>query len=50
MQEGLRKGDFNKSYVAKKAKELQPPLNEMIGKGYIGRFTDIKDPLEEKNE
>lgn len=22
----------------------------MIGKAYIGRFADIKDPLEEKNE
>ena len=36
--------------MAKKAKEPQPPLHGMIGKTYIGRFPDIKDPLEEENE
>ena len=51
MQEiGLRKGDFNEASVAKKAKEPQPPLDGIIGKTYIGRFADIKDPLEEENE
>ena len=46
MQEiGLNKGDFSESRVAKKAKEPQPPLHGMIGKAYIGRFVDIKDPL-----
>ena len=34
----------------KKAKEPQPPLHGMFGKTYIGRFTDIKNPLEDKNE
>ena len=33
-----------------KAKEPQRPLQRVIGKAYIGRFTDIKDPLEEENE
>ena len=51
MQEiGLKKGDFNESCVAKKAKEPQPPLHGMFGKTYIGRFADIKDPLEEESE
>lgn len=51
MQEiGLKKGDFSESRVAKKAKEPQPPLHGMFGKTYIGRFADIKDPLEEENE
>jgi len=51
MQEiGLKKGDFSESRVAKKAKEPQPPLHGMYGKTYIGRFADIKDPLEEENE
>ena len=51
MQEiGLKKGEFSESRVAEKVKEPQPPLHEMIGKAYIGRFTDIKDPLEEENE
>ncbi len=51
MQEiGLKKGDFSESRVVKKAKEPQPPLHEMIGKAYVGRFTDIKDPLEDENE
>ena len=51
MQEiGLKKGDFSESRVEKKAKELQPPLHGMFGKTYIGRFADIKDPLEEENE
>jgi len=35
--------------VAKKAKESQSPLHGMFGKTYIGRFADIKDPLEEEN-
>ena len=49
MQEiGLRKGDFNESHVEKKAKEPQPLLHGMFGKTYIGRFADIKDPLEEE--
>ena len=49
MQEiGLKKGDFSESRVAKKAKEPQPPLHGMFGKTYIGRFADIKDPLEEE--
>ena len=39
---GLRKGDFNVSRVAKKAKEPQPPLYGMIGKGHFGRFTNMK--------
>ena len=51
MQEiGLKKGDFSESRVEKKAKEPQPPLHGMFGKTYIGRFADIKDPLEEENE
>ena len=51
MQEiGLKKGDFSESRVAKKEKKPQPPLHGMIGKAYIGRFADIKDPLEEQNE
>ena len=51
MQEiGLNKRDFSESHVAKKAKEPQPPLYGMIGKAYIERFADIKDPLEEENE
>ena len=51
MQEiGLRKGDFNESCVAKKAKEPQPPLHGMFGKTYIGRLADMKDPLEDENE
>ena len=51
MQEiGSRKGDFNESCVAKMAKEPQPPLDGIIGKTYIERFADIKDPLEEENE
>ena len=51
MQEiGLKKGDFSESHVAKKAKKPQPPLHGMYGKTYIGRFADIKDPLEEENE
>ena len=51
MQEiGLKKGDFSESRVAKKAKEPQPPLHGMFGKTYIGKFVDIKDPLEEENE
>ncbi len=49
MQEiGWRKGDFNESRAGKKAKEPQPPLHGMFGKIYIGRFTDIKDSLEEE--
>ena len=47
---GLRKGDFNESRVAKKAKEPQPPLYGMIGKGHFGRFVDMKDPLEDDND
>ena len=51
MQEiGLKKVDFSESRVAKKEKEPQPRLHGMIVKAYIGRFTDIKDPLEEENE
>jgi len=51
MQEiGLKKRDFSESCVAKKAKEPQPPLHGMFGKTYIGRFADIKDPLEDENE
>ena len=51
MQEiGLKKGDFSESRVEKKAKEPQPPLHGMFGKTYIGRFADIKDPLEKENE
>ena len=46
---GLRKGDFNESRVAKKAKEPQPPLYGMIGKGHFGRFAEMKDPLEDDN-
>ena len=46
----MKKGDFSKSRVEKKGKEPQPPLHGMIGKAYIGRFTYIKDPLEEENE
>jgi len=34
----------------KKAKKPQPPIHGMFGKTYIGRFADIKDPLEEENE
>ena len=45
---GLRKGDFNESRVGKKAKEPQPPLHGMFGNTYIGRFADMKDPLEEE--
>ena len=51
MQEiGLKKGEFSESRVEKKAKEPQPPLHGMFGKTYIGRCTDIKDPLEEEDE
>jgi len=51
MQEiGLKKGDFSESRVAKRAKELQPPLHGMFGKTYIWRFANIKNPLEEENE
>ncbi len=51
MQEvGLRKGDFNESHVAKKAKEPQPPLSGMTGKWHFGSFADMKDPWEEENE
>jgi len=51
MQEiGLNKGDFSESRVAKNAKEPQPPLHGMFGKTYIGRFTDIKDPLEKETK
>jgi len=51
MQEiGLKKGEFSESCMATKAKEPQPPLHRMIGKAYIERFADIKDPLEEENE
>ena len=46
----MRKGDFNESRVAKKAKEPQPPLSGMIGKGNFGRFVDMKDPLEDDND
>ena len=34
----------------KKAKEPEPQLHGMIGKAYIGRFIDIKAPLEVENE
>lgn len=47
---GLRKWDFNESRVEKKAKEPQPPLYLMIGKGHFGRFVDMKDPLEDDND
>ena len=47
---GLRKGDFNESCVAKKAKEPQSPLYGMIGKGHFGRFANIKYMLEEDND
>ena len=51
MQEiGLKKGDFSESRVAKTAKEPQPPLHGMFGKTYIGRLTNMKDPLEDENE
>ena len=51
MQEiGLKKGYFSESRVGKKTKKPQPPLHGMIGKAYIRRFTNIKDPLEEENE
>lgn len=51
MQEiGLKIGDFSESHVSKNEKEPQPPLHGMIGNAYIGRFTNIKDPLEEENE
>ena len=46
----MKKGDFSESRVTKNENEPQPPLHEMIGKAYIGRFADIKDPLEEENE
>ena len=46
----MKKGDFSESRVVKKAKQPQPPLHGMIGKAYIGRFTNIKDSLEEENE
>ena len=46
----LRKGDFNESRVAKKAKEPQPTLYGMIGKGHFGRFTDLKNSLEDDND
>ena len=46
----MKKGDFSESRVAKKAKEPQPPLHGMFGKTYIGRFANIKGPLEEENE
>ena len=36
--------------MAKKAKEPQPPLYGMIGKGHFGRFVDMKDPLEDDND
>ena len=48
MQEiGLKKGDFSESRVEKKAKDLN---HHYMGKTYIGRFADIKDPLEDENE
>ena len=47
---GLRKGDFNESCVAKKAKEPQPPLYGMIRKGHFGRFVDMKDLLQDDND
>ena len=47
---GLRKGDFNESRVEKKAKEPQPPLYGIIGKGHFGIFADMKDPLEDDND
>lgn len=47
---GLRKGDFNESRVAKKAKEPQPPLYGMIGNGHFVRFSDMKDQLEDDND
>ena len=51
MQEiGLKKEDFSESRVEKNAKEPQPPLHGMFGKTYIGRFANIKGPLEEENE
>ena len=51
MQEiGLKKGYFSEARVTKKEKEPQPPLHGMIRNAYIGRFADIKDPLEEENE
>ncbi len=51
MQEvGLRKGDFNESCVAENAKEPQPPLYGMIGKGNFGRVADMKDPVDVQNE
>ena len=34
----------------RKAKDPQPPLHGMFGKTYIGRFANIKDPLEEESE
>ena len=34
----------------KKAKEPQPPLYGMIGKWHFGRFTDMKDPLEDDDD
>ena len=36
--------------MAKKAKEPQPPLYGMIGKGHFGRFANMKDPLEDEND
>ena len=47
---GLRKGYFNESRVAKKAKEPQPPLYGMFGKGNFGIFSNMKDPLEDDND
>ena len=46
----MRKGYFNESRVAIKAKKPQPPLYGMIGKGHFGRFADMKDPLEDDND
>lgn len=46
----LREGDLNEPHVERKAKEAQPLLNGMIGKAYIGRFTDINDPSKEEND
>ena len=46
---GLRKGDFNESRVAKKAKKPKPPLYGMIGKEHFGRFANMKYPLEDDN-
>ena len=36
--------------MAKKAKDPQPPLFEMIGKGHFRTFADMKYPLEDDND